>query len=62
MAFIAGSGWGGSGSLKVLCGNESLSADVAESLLKACGSLWNMYGPTETTIWSALHAVAEPVK
>src|SRR6185295_16754155 len=21
------------------------------------GSLWNMYGPTETTIWSALHLV-----
>src|SRR5207253_179532 len=26
-------------------------------LLPRCGSLWNMYGPTETTIWSSVYRV-----
>ena len=25
---------------------------LAERLLNACGEVWNLYGPTETTIWS----------
>ncbi|WP_334190496.1 amino acid adenylation domain-containing protein, partial [Noviherbaspirillum sp.] len=43
--------------LKVLCGGESLSAALAESLLERVPVIWNMYGPTETTIWSAVHRV-----
>ncbi len=50
--------WSGSGQLKLLCGGEALSGELAGSLLKRCGSLWNMYGPTETTIWSTLARVA----
>ena len=37
---------------RVLCGGEALRSDVAERLLAGDGELWNMYGPTETTIWS----------
>jgi acyl-coenzyme A synthetase/AMP-(fatty) acid ligase/acyl carrier protein len=38
---------------KGLCGGEALPADLARDL-RACGvALWNLYGPTETTIWSA---------
>ena len=36
--------------LKVLCGGEALSKDLAEALLTRRTSLWNMYGHTETTI------------
>ena len=43
--------------LKILCGGESWSADLAGQLLEKCDSLWNMYGPTETTIWSAASRV-----
>ncbi|KRB71687.1 non-ribosomal peptide synthetase [Noviherbaspirillum sp. Root189] len=43
--------------LKVLCGGESLPAALAEGLLARVPAVWNMYGPTETTIWSALHRV-----
>lgn len=43
--------------LKVLCGGEPLSKDLAEALLNRCSSLWNMYGPTETTIWSAVKQI-----
>jgi amino acid adenylation domain-containing protein len=39
--------------LKLLCGGEALPRDLAEALLVRSGSLYNMYGPTETTIWSA---------
>jgi amino acid adenylation domain-containing protein/non-ribosomal peptide synthase protein (TIGR01720 family) len=54
---LVDAGWKGSASLKVLCGGESLPRDLAKELLLRCGELWNMYGPTETTIWSTLHRV-----
>jgi amino acid adenylation domain-containing protein len=43
--------------LKVLCGGEPLRPELARSLLAAGVELWNMYGPTETTIWSLVHRV-----
>jgi len=52
-------GWMGSPQLKILCGGEAWSAELAKPLLSRCGSLWNMYGPTETTIWSAIAKVEE---
>jgi acyl-CoA synthetase (AMP-forming)/AMP-acid ligase II len=48
-------GWSGSRGLKILCGGESLPGDLAQQLLARCGELWNVYGPTETTIWSTVH-------
>lgn len=41
----------------MLCGGEGLPQDLAERLLARGGTLWNMYGPTETTIWSAIKQV-----
>jgi len=52
-------GWNEKKSIKVLCGGESLPKDLAERLMQLSGEVWNMYGPTETTIWSTvkqLHA------
>ncbi|MBD2517741.1 amino acid adenylation domain-containing protein, partial [Nostoc sp. FACHB-973] len=40
--------------LKVLCGGEALPWDLANQLLARSASLWNLYGPTETTIWSSV--------
>jgi len=45
-------GWAGSDSLRALCGGEALDGDLADWLADNSGSAWNMYGPTETTIWS----------
>ncbi|MDR0281377.1 MAG: amino acid adenylation domain-containing protein, partial [Paucimonas sp.] len=39
----------------VLCGGEALSAELAQRLIDQAGHVWNVYGPTETTIWSARH-------
>jgi non-ribosomal peptide synthetase component F len=50
-------GWNGTPELKVLCGGEALPADLASQLVPRCGELWNMYGPTETTIWSSVYRV-----
>jgi amino acid adenylation domain-containing protein len=47
------SGWRGADGLKMLCGGEPLSRELADALLERGGELWNMYGPTETTIWSS---------
>ena len=46
-------GWDGNPPLKVLCGGEAFPRELANELTKRATSVWNMYGPTETTIWSA---------
>ena len=50
-------GWTGTPGLKVLCGGEALSRELADALASRVASLWNMYGPTETTIWSSVSRV-----
>ena len=41
----------------VLCGGEALPSDLSAKLLATGVKLWNLYGPTETTIWSAAHQI-----
>jgi amino acid adenylation domain-containing protein len=50
-------GWRGRAGLKILCGGEALPRSLADQLLATGGELWNLYGPTETTIWSTQHRV-----
>jgi amino acid adenylation domain-containing protein len=47
-------GWEGDARLKMLIGGEAVSQKLASQLLQRSASLWNVYGPTETTIWSTL--------
>ncbi|MBP2261311.1 amino acid adenylation domain-containing protein [Pseudomonas sp. BP8] len=42
---------------KVISGGEALPVDLAEQLLPLSGRIWNLYGPTETTIWSAAYCL-----
>ena len=51
--------WPGSADIKLLCGGEAMPPELAEQLLSRCHSLWNMYGPTETTIWSTVKQVEQ---
>ena len=44
---------------KCLCGGEALAEDLAERLLGVAGEVWNLYGPTETTIWSAAYPLTK---
>jgi amino acid adenylation domain-containing protein len=50
-------GWAGSQRLKILCGGEPLPQGLASQLIEKGSSVWNLYGPTETTIWSATRQV-----
>jgi amino acid adenylation domain-containing protein len=52
------SGWAGMLRLKALCGGEAMPQSLAEALIPRVMALWNMYGPTETTIWSTLQRIA----
>ncbi|MBC8943738.1 non-ribosomal peptide synthetase [Xenorhabdus indica] len=47
------SGWIGA-DIKALSGGEALSHELAQRLKQKVSSLWNLYGPTETTIWSTV--------
>jgi amino acid adenylation domain-containing protein len=44
-----------------LCGGEALQPDLADNLRNIGVELWNMYGPTETTIWSVISPVSDHV-
>lgn len=57
MLMTASQPWPTRSGIKVLCGGEALPIDLARSLLAKEVTLFNVYGPTETTIWSSLAAV-----
>lgn len=54
---LLSAGWRGDNNLKILCGGESLDRSLANNLLDRGACLWNLYGPTETTIYSVIHKV-----
>jgi len=54
---LLAAGWQQSPRLKILCGGEAMPTELAQALLPRCAELWNLYGPTETTIWSTLQKV-----
>jgi amino acid adenylation domain-containing protein len=49
--------WKGAPGFRSWCGGEALPPDLAESLLPRVSELWNLYGPTETTIWSSAERI-----
>jgi amino acid adenylation domain-containing protein len=49
---LLAAGWPGNEHVRLLCGGEALPRSLADQLLVRSAALWNMYGPTETTIWS----------
>ncbi|EJS62880.1 amino acid adenylation domain-containing protein [Bacillus cereus BAG2X1-1] len=55
---LINSGWKGNECLKkILCGGDILPKELAGQLLKRCNSIWNMYGPTEATIWATIKKI-----
>jgi acyl-coenzyme A synthetase/AMP-(fatty) acid ligase/acyl carrier protein len=51
-------GWDGTPLKKIFCGGEAMPRELAEQLLRLGPEVWNMYGPTETTIWSSTGRVS----
>lgn len=52
-------GWEGKKDLAILCGGEALRIELANKLLSCNRDVWNLYGPTETTIWSTASLISE---
>lgn len=55
------SDWSGASHLKVITGGEALAVDLAQALIARVGSLWNQYGPTETTIYSTASEIVPAI-
>jgi len=53
------SGWHQLTPLTILCGGEALPTQLGQTLLLNSQQLWNVYGPTETTIWSTTHNITQ---
>ena len=56
---LLSAGWQNETNIKILCGGEALPNQLAKQLLALSHSVWNLYGPTETTIWSTVYQVTE---
>jgi polyketide synthase PksJ len=56
---ILSAGWQGQANLTALCGGEAMDIPLATALIDRCARVWNVYGPTETTIWSAVQPVTQ---
>ncbi|GLS27916.1 non-ribosomal peptide synthetase [Marinibactrum halimedae] len=54
------SGWRHSQPIKkILCGGDQLNPQLATQLLTYTDELWNMYGPTEATVWSTCKRIIQ---
>ena len=51
--------WRAPAGFRALCGGEALPPSLARRLIEAGVELWNMFGPTETTVWSTLSRVTD---
>jgi amino acid adenylation domain-containing protein len=56
-AMLIEAGWTGDPNLRALCGGEAVTPALAEGLLARARDVWNVYGPTETTIWSSFDRI-----
>ena len=52
-------GWQGNNELTALSGGERLATSLAAELVPKVARLWNMYGPTEATVWATCHPVTQ---
>lgn len=53
------SGWEEPLPIRAISTGEALPMVLAKSILERVSELWNMYGPTETTIWSAMKQISK---
>lgn len=57
---LLAAGWTQSPNLRIFSGGEALPAALAQELLQRVQQVWNLYGPTETTIWSTCYQITGP--
>lgn len=52
-------GWKGNSRISLITGGEALPKELAGQLLLRCKTLWNMYGPTEASVWTTLAKITQ---
>nr|WP_279382084.1 AMP-binding protein [Pseudomonas sp. OA65] len=52
---LIAAGWPRSCAVGALCGGEILPVELGKEIYQSARAAWNLYGPTETTIWSFCH-------
>jgi len=60
-SMMAEAGWFGCATVSLLIGGEALPVQLALSLLRNSKEVYNLYGPTETTIWSSCHKLQKQI-
>ena len=56
-ALVESGDWNGRGNYRLLSAGEALSRQLVQQLAERSDEVWNLYGPTETTIYSTLEQV-----
>lgn len=54
-------GWKNKNTMKILVGGEKFKTSLAEALDYQYGNIWNMYGPTETSMWSMYNNLSNKI-
>lgn len=54
-------GWKNKGDMKILVGGEKFKTPLAEMLNYTHHNIWNMYGPTETSMWSMYYHLNDTI-
>ncbi|WP_256597217.1 AMP-binding protein [Legionella hackeliae] len=54
-------GWANNGLARILVGGEKFKTSLAIKLDYEKGNVWNVYGPTETSMWSMIHHLKSPI-
>jgi acyl-CoA synthetase (AMP-forming)/AMP-acid ligase II/acyl carrier protein len=57
---LLAAGWTQSPNLRIFSGGEALPTALAQELCGRVKQVWNLYGPTETTIWSTCYQLMGP--
>ena len=53
--------WHNPGNIKILVGGEKFKTSLANKLSYQKGNVWNVYGPTETSMWSMIYHLTKPI-
>ncbi|RMX18764.1 amino acid adenylation domain-containing protein [Legionella jordanis] len=54
-------GWMNNGLTRILVGGEKFKTSLAAKLQYEKGNIWNVYGPTETSMWSMIYHLNSPI-
>ncbi|RUR13891.1 amino acid adenylation domain-containing protein [Legionella sp. km772] len=54
-------GWVNDGAAQILVGGEQFKSSLAAKLNYEKGNIWNVYGPTETSMWSMIYNLRSPL-